>query len=116
MFGQEPFIKKSLCLYKTSNKMEIIWSAEAKKTFKNNIIYLQNNWSKNEVDFFISETFRCIELIKTNKYIGKYNQSLKCNVLLVMKQISIFYDIQENKIQIITFWDNRKKPIKSLHI
>ncbi len=96
--------------------MEINWSSEAKKTFKNNIIYLQNNWSKKEVDFFVNETFRIIEIIKTNKYIGKYNQSLNCNVFVIMKQISIFYEIKDNKIEILTFWDNRKKPIKSLNI
>jgi plasmid stabilization system protein ParE len=91
--------------------MEIIWTDEAKKTFKNNINYLKENWSKNEVQNFVLEAFNSIETIKKMPHIGKYDAFFECNILLVVKQISLFYDVKEEKIILLTFWDNRQKPI-----
>ena len=69
---------------------------------------------KNEVDKFILEAFRTIEIIKTMPHIGRYDEYFQCNILVVVEQISLFYDIEANKIILLTFWDNRQKPIKLL--
>jgi plasmid stabilization system protein ParE len=94
--------------------MEIIWSEEAKKTFKNNVNYLKKHWSKKEVDNFVLEALRTIEIIKTMPHIGRYDDYFQCNILVVVEQISLFYDIEKGKIILLTFWDNRQKPIQLL--
>lgn len=94
--------------------MEIVWTDEAKKTFKNNINYLKDNWSQKEVDTFISEALKVIERIKRMPNLGRYDNDYKCNILTIVEQISLFYDIDCDKIILLTFWDNRQKPIRLL--
>ena len=94
--------------------MEIIWSDEAKKTFKNNVKYLKKYWSQKEVDSFVFEAFRTLEIIKKMPHIGRYDNYFQCNILVIVEQISLFYDIKDNKIILLTFWDNRQKPIQLL--
>ena len=38
------------------------------------------------------------------------------NVILVVEQISLIYDVKNNEIIIKNFWNNRQKPIKKLDI
>jgi hypothetical protein len=90
--------------------MEIVWTFEAKKTFKKNMIYLKNHWTKKEVDNFALEAFRTIEIVQKNPHIGKYSEDYGCHILVVVKQISLFYEIENNKIILISFWDNRQEP------
>lgn len=111
MCGAGLFIKKSIFTLKYDTKMEIIWTDEAKKTFKSNTIYLKNNWSKNEVEKFVLEAFATIETIKKMPHIGKYDAFFECNVLVVVKQITLFYKIEDKNIILLTFWNNRQKPI-----
>lgn len=90
--------------------MEIIWTYEAKSTFKKNMKYLKNYWSKKEVDDFASEALRTIEIIKQNPQIGRYDEDYDCRILVIVKQISLFYEIENDKILLISFWDNRQEP------
>ena len=94
--------------------MEIVWSDEAKRTFKNNVNYLKNHWSKKEVDKFVFEALHTIEIIKTMPHVGRYDDYFQCNILVVVEQISLFYDIETDKIILLTFWENRQKPIQLL--
>lgn len=94
--------------------MEIVWSEEAKRTFKNNVNYLKSSWSKKEVDKFVLESLRTIEIIKTMPHIGRYDNYFQCNILVVVEQISLFYAIEADTIILLTFWDNRQKPIPLL--
>lgn len=94
---------------------KIIWSAEAEKTFKANIKYLQEDWSAIEITKFINKTFDTIDLIKESPLIFK--QSLKSKRIrkaTIVKQVSLFYRINtsENAIELITFWNNYQNPKK----
>ncbi len=90
--------------------MKIVWTFEAKNTFKSNMRYLKNYWSKKEVDDFALEALRTIEIIKKNPHIGKYDEDYDCRILVVVKQISLFYEIENDKIILISFGDNRQEP------
>lgn len=96
--------------------MEIIWTQKARNTYWNNVDYLIRYWNENVVDDFENETLRTIEIILKNPTIGRYDEQLKCNIILIVKQISLFYEIKNDKIILLIFWNNRQKPLKRLDI
>jgi len=91
--------------------MKIIWSAEAKYTFYSNRNYLLHHWNHETAKKFIENTIHTINLLIQNPYLGKYKMDLKCNVVLISKQISLYYEIHNDSIVLIIFWDNRQKPL-----
>ena len=98
--------------------MEIIWSAKARITFFKVLDYLEKNWSQREIIQFYNRTEIVIKTIKLNPGIfpisQKYKQTRKA---LIDKNNSFFYQVdnENNKIYLLTFFDNRQNP-KNLKI
>ena len=90
--------------------MEIIWTDRAYYSYDNNIDYLLREWTIEVVKDFISKTEEAEKLLVENPYLGRYDDDLKLFKLLVVKQIYLFYEIHENQIVLIDFWNNYKKP------
>ena len=95
--------------------MEIYWTHKAKITFFNNVTYLENYWNDQVAENFENETLRVLEIIEKNPHIGRYDEDFGCNIILIVKQIYLLYEPQNDKIILLTFWDNRQKPIKRLN-
>jgi plasmid stabilization system protein ParE len=86
--------------------MIIEWSYLAKIDYWKNIEYLENEWSPKEVVAFIKSVDQHLELLKSdNIYFTKtgYKDVYK---LVIVKQVSLFYRIKENKIELLRFWNN----------
>jgi len=60
----------------------------------------------------LKKAYKTIDLAAKNPYMFK-SSSIKENVRigLVTKQTSFFYEVHENEIIILFFWDNRQEPI-----
>ncbi len=93
--------------------MKEIWTTEAKNTFKDNISYLKNRWSINEINTFVEKTFKVIDMVLENPDIGKYDESWKANKFLIVPQIYLFYEVDVNKncVVLLSFWNNYQEPI-----
>jgi plasmid stabilization system protein ParE len=93
-------------------KHTVSWSPESKETFGNTILYLEENWSRKEAVHFINRVYQVVDLISRHPrmfiYLPKYNAH-RC---VVVKQVSLFYRLKENQIELLTFWDNRMDPEK----
>lgn len=94
--------------------MEIIWTQTAKSTFKSNIKYLLEDWTHKEVVNFTNEVYRKLDLLTIEPNLGRFDEDLKCNRYIIVKQITLLYTVDENKIFLLNFWNNYKKPIKKL--
>lgn len=92
--------------------MEIIWSKRANYTFYNIQNYLDQYWSPTVAQKFIQDVLRVITLLEKNPLLGKHNSNLICREIVISKHITLYYRIQENQIELITFYNNRQKPIK----
>jgi hypothetical protein len=95
--------------------MEVIWSARAKITYFKVLDYLDDNWTKREIIQFSQRTQIVIQAIKRNP--GMFPHSRKHGKIrkaYVDKNNSFFYqvDLQNNKIYLLTFFDNRQNPDK----
>jgi plasmid stabilization system protein ParE len=93
--------------------MQVIWSTEATNSFYNNRNYLLQNWNHQIAQHFTEKALHTINLLTKNPYLGKYKIDLKCNVILISKQISLHYEIDNSCIILLFFWDNRKNLKKS---
>jgi hypothetical protein len=93
--------------------MEVIWSAKARITFFKVLDYLEKNWSQREIIQFYNRTEIVLRAIKINPGIFPASQKHKqVRKALIDKNNSFFYqvDVNNNKIYLLTFFDNRQNP------
>jgi len=91
--------------------MEVIWSAKARITFFKVLDYLEKNWSQREIIQFYNRTEIVLRAIKINPGIFPVSQKHKqARKALIDKNNSFFYqvDSNNNKIYLLTFFDNRQ--------
>ena len=93
-------------------KDSIIWSPEAKKSFDNNIIYLQENWSNKEVRYFIDRVEHIVNLISKHPKIFTYLPAQDAYRCVVVNHVSLFFRLRNHQVEWLTFWDNRMDPEK----
>jgi plasmid stabilization system protein ParE len=89
----------------------VIWSDEAKTNYKLILEYLNTKWTQREVINFAKRTEEVVVLIQTDPYLHKPSAKGKAiRHCVLVKQISLFYRVEQNTIYLITFWDNRQNP------
>lgn len=73
---------------------------------------IENKWGAKQAEKFLSKTYKTIDLISKQPYLFKVS-AIQENVRIgiISRQTSFFYEIQDNKIIILFFWDNRQDPI-----
>ncbi len=87
----------------------IFWSIEAELSYLKILEYLEEKWTQRELDRFISRTDEVMDYIKKSPF--QY-QRIKNNThkVILSRQISLFYKIEESIIFLHYFWDNRQDP------
>ena len=92
--------------------MTILWSQKAEEDFESNIIYLLENWSIEVVQDFTSETEKVLNIITINPKAFQHNKVIKCHVVPITKQITLFYEIKKTQIILLRFWNSYQNPRK----
>ena len=88
---------------------EIVWSKLAKLQFKNVLdYYVERNGNPNYSIKLLIETEKLLETLSNSEYIGRLTSN-KFTRVISMKVYLIFYEINKNRIEIVSFWDNRQK-------
>ena len=85
--------------------MDIIWSLQAKKDYWQNIDYLENEWTFQDVVNFIDKVDDTIILILKNniKFISTNYKNV--NKVVITKQITLYYKINSNSLELVRFWN-----------
>ncbi|MFN6945721.1 MAG: type II toxin-antitoxin system RelE/ParE family toxin [Cytophagaceae bacterium] len=93
-------------------KKEIIWSRRAKKEFQDVLdFYLERNGTPTYSIRLLQETEQLIDFLKDNNFLGRLSEN-KVTRVIVKDYFLVFYEIQENQIDIVSYWDNRQNPEK----
>jgi len=90
----------------------IIWSPRAVQTYIDTLEYLKKNWTAREVNNFIARTDIALSYICKNPLLypnSKKGDTRKC---VLTKQVSLFYQLQGEDIELLYFWDTRQNPGK----
>lgn len=90
----------------------IIWSPTAKFTYYEILEYLDENWTIKEVEAFIERTEEVLSHICDNPLLYPYSTENDTHKCVMVKQISLFYRVKTNVIELLVFWDNRQNPAK----
>ena len=95
---------------------EITWTDKALDSYTGNIRYLQQEWTKREIDHFISVEQRKLEVIALHPYLGsprsKKNHNIRFTIL--NKRVALVYEVKPRKkrIELLLFWNTARHPRK----
>ncbi len=86
----------------------ISWSPLAEETYLKTLSQILDNWTLKEAEDFAIKVESLLKKLKTHKHLcppsSKRKNLRRCVITL---QTSIVYQIKDNGIEIITFFDNR---------
>lgn len=92
---------------------KIFWTELALIELEDTIIYLQENWTDREIRNLASEIEATLELISSNPEVFQISDKKKdVRRAVIAKLNSIYYRINGQTIEILSFYANRKNPQK----
>jgi addiction module RelE/StbE family toxin len=93
---------------------EIIWTKNALDDLKDIVDYLKQEWSQKSAEKFIDKCFTKIKILSHYPLIGLPSKKItNARRILISKQQSLYYRIDEDKIFLLDFFDLRQDPEKS---
>ncbi|ADR21120.1 hypothetical protein MATR_12500 [Marivirga tractuosa] len=95
-------------------KKEIIWSKNALNELQDTLdFYNERNGNTDYSSKLLEEIESLLELLSINEMLGRKTTDKNSRVL-VKKVYLIFYEIKKDKLEILSFWDNRQNPVNRL--
>ncbi|MDO9039266.1 MAG: type II toxin-antitoxin system RelE/ParE family toxin [Lutibacter sp.] len=90
--------------------LNIIWSDEAVEDVIENIGYLEKHWTKKEVDSFSDKIDAVLEKLSKGNLTFKPAGYKNIYEVPILKQITLYYQIHDNDIILVRFWNNYRDP------
>jgi plasmid stabilization system protein ParE len=92
------------------NNATVSWSPLAEKTYLKTLSQILDRWTLKEAEDFEAKVENLISNLKTNKHLCppslKQKHLRRC---ILAPQTSLIYQITDNTIEIVAFFDNRSK-------
>jgi Plasmid stabilization system protein len=89
--------------------LEISWSKRANTNFDSILNYLETEWGERSVTLFVRKVYDFLEILSEYPEIGSIeNEELHIRGFVIIKQITVFYQIRDNQIILLNFYDNRQ--------
>jgi plasmid stabilization system protein ParE len=85
-------------------RYHIIWSPKARITYLGILEYLEENWTLREMENFIKRTDEVISHISQNPLLYQYSGSNDIYKCVMIKQVSLFYQIKGKNVELLLFW------------
>jgi hypothetical protein len=93
-------------------KYYIVFSVRAHDTFGSIKSQINNRWGKKSVIDFEQRTLRVLDIIAHSPFVYKATPiNPKIRRGFIHLNCSMFYEVKEQSIEILFFWDNRQDPI-----
>ena|ERR1017187_783870 len=91
----------------------IVWNRRASNNFNSIIKYLQTEWGDKVTGNFVVRTYQIIDLLAINPEMGSVEHFEKqIRGIVITKHNTLFYRIEEDKLILLSFFDNRQHPQK----
>ena len=90
----------------------ILWTHSADKSYIEELEFIYKKWNANEVILFEELVEKELVRLTLNPFVGKYDVNYGLQALVISKQTTLFYEINENQsiIDLRLFWNNLKNP------
>lgn len=90
---------------------EIIWSQRAENEYLDTLnFWISHNNSSDYSEKIIIDVENKENKISKNPSIGIPMEYRNARKIQILKHFSLIYLVEENKIKILSFWDNRRNP------
>ena len=94
-------------------KLEVVWSEESAKQTDEIIRYLEKKWSSKAATDFLDTLANFEDIVSCFPELYPLSGSLKgFRKAVIVKQVSVVYRVDENKIKVHTLFINRQDPDK----
>lgn len=93
-------------------KFKVIWSPRSKEEFGDVLDYLESEFGKNAALKCLEDVESILESIAVFPYLFKAYQGQRIRKAVVHKNLSVFYAVTSDFIELLSFWDNRRNPKK----
>tara|TARA_R110002072_G_scaffold24385_1_gene83023 strand:+ start:738 stop:1043 length:306 start_codon:yes stop_codon:yes gene_type:complete len=92
---------------------KIISSKLADESYQDNIDYLEESWTIIEITNFIKKVEEVITILKVEpKTFKKYHLNKEIHQIVILKQITLFYQIKNKSVELLLFFNNHQGPKK----
>lgn len=92
---------------------QIIWATRAENDYYDTLIYwTKRNKSNSFSNKLINEVDKKLNVILQNPKAGLATDIPGTHKINLLKYFSIYYQVSEKYIEIVSFWDNRRNPEK----
>ncbi|MCY0976138.1 type II toxin-antitoxin system RelE/ParE family toxin [Chryseobacterium wangxinyae] len=89
---------------------EIVWSDQSLKELEETIEYLERNFTNKELRRLSVEIERNLDIISENPLVFSRTEKLDIRKVVTAKFNTLYYKIENEKIEIISFFSNRQNP------
>lgn len=90
--------------------LNIIWTNSAIEDYSNNIDYLEKEWTEKVIEDFIEKADNIIEKIALENLRFKPTDYENIFQVPVVKQVSLFYKLDDFNVELLPFWNNYQDP------
>ena|ERR1700743_1320562 len=91
----------------------IVWNRRASNSFDSIIEYLQQKWGDRVTKNFVIRTFQILDFLAEHPEMGSIeNYEKQIRGFVITKHNTLFYRVEERRIILINFFDNRQHPGK----
>jgi plasmid stabilization system protein ParE len=94
---------------------EVIISDEVFDTLNSIVLYLEKRWSKKVAENFLSTFYEKVDAIAVNPTIGrKSGRQPSIRKILITKHNMLYYEINGNRIELLTIFFTAQDPSKNI--
>jgi len=91
--------------------LTIYWSKRADSKFDRIIEFIHNEWGETVTKAFVKKVYDFLDILEEFPEIGTLeNKERNIRAFVIIRQLTLFYKIQDNKIILLNFFDNRMNP------
>ena len=95
---------------------KIIWSIRSSQELKTILEYFNQRNESNRYSLkLLAEIQYVTTILSKNEFIGRLTSN-RITRVIPMKEYLIFYEVFEDHIQIVSFWDNRQSSVRRIKI
>ncbi len=92
----------------------IVWSSRANTEFREILeFFVKRNGNNKYALKLLEKTNEFVQILAKNALVGRLSDNKRTRVL-VMDAYLIFYEVNGDTIEIVSFWDNRQNPNKRI--
>jgi len=91
--------------------LQILWTDEAKETFDAIFFFILEKFSEQSAKKFLKQANKILQIIKVKPEIFEASIFNQCRKGRITNHTSVFYEIQNDQIRLLFFFDNRQDPL-----